>query len=310
MMIILFVLLILIAVFASIVYLTYYVSFYSRKRKRLFEVGAPKGKKYDSYRLKVKHNMSLFADIDLKWIHITSYDGYRLSGRYYHNHNNAPLVLIFHGYRSNAKRDASGGFWYCKDKGFNVLMPDQRAHGRSRSHTIAFGIKERYDVISWIDYCNKNFGNNTPIILMGVSMGAATVMMASGLNLPSNVVGIVADCGYSSPKDILTSVIRAMKLPVRLTYWITKLGARIFGGFNPDSASAVEAVSGCRLPILIVHGDADTLVPPSMAQKIYDAAAGDKELLIVDGAEHGVSFYRDTKAYVAALDRFFNKIKL
>lgn len=307
-MIILYILLVTLLMFTAAVYTTYYISFYSRKRKRRFEAGVPRGKKYDVYRLKVKHNMHLFADVDLKWVYTTSHDGYRLAGRYYHNRDNAPLVLFFHGYRSNAKRDASGGFWYCKDRGYNILMPDQRAHGRSRSHTITFGVKERYDVLTWIDYCNRNFGRDVPIILMGVSMGAATVMMASELGLPENVVGIVADCGYSAPKDILTNVIRAMKLPAKPVYMFTRLGARIFGGFDPDAASAADAVTKNKLPILIVHGDADTLVPCSMAKKIYDAASGDKELLIVSGAEHGVSYYRDTKAYLAALDRFFDKV--
>lgn len=307
-MIIVFVLLVLLLMFLGAIYSIYYISFFSRKRKRRLEAGAPPDKKYDSYRLRVSHNMNLFADVDLKWVCTTSHDGHRLAGRYYHNRDNAPLVICFHGYRSNAKRDASGGFWYCKDHGYNVLMPDQRAHGRSQSHTITFGIKERYDVLSWIEYCNQNFGSDVPIVLMGVSMGASTVLMASELGLTPNVRGIVADCGYSSPKDILRSVIRAMKLPPKSTYWLARLGARIFGGFDPEGASAASAVAHCKVPLLIVHGDADTLVPCSMAHEIYEAASAEKKLLIVEGAEHGVSFYRDTKAYIDALDEFFDKV--
>lgn len=299
---------VLIIAFFVAMYCSYYITFYSRKRKRLFEAGMPRAKKYDSYRHTVRRNMDRFTNVDLKWIHITSYDGYRLSGRYFHNKDNAPVIICFHGYRSNAKRDASGGFWYAKDKGYNILLPDQRAHGRSRSRTITFGIKERYDVLSWVNYCNDTFGSDTPIILMGVSMGAATVMMSAELNLPPNVAGIIADCGYSSPKEIITEVIRKMKFPPKPTYALARLGARIFGGFDPNSASALDSIAKCKVPLLLVHGDADTFVPCSMSQKLYDAANCEKDLLIVHGAEHGVSYYRDTEAYVAALDKFFDKI--
>ena len=120
-------------------------------------------------------------------VHITAQDGTPLAARYYHHNDGAPLAIIFHGYRGYAVRDGLGGYTLCTKLGYNVLLPDQRAHGYSGGHTITMGVKERYDARDWAVWARSHFGPEVPIFLMGVSMGAATVLLAAGLNLPDNV---------------------------------------------------------------------------------------------------------------------------
>ena len=122
-----------------------------------------------------------------KAVHITAQDGTPLAARYYHHADGAPLAIIFHGYRGYAERDGLGGYTLCTALGYNVLLPDQRAHGYSGGHTITMGVKERYDARDWTVWARSRFGPEVPIFLMGVSMGAATVLLArhTGIQLQS-----------------------------------------------------------------------------------------------------------------------------
>lgn len=137
-------------------------------------------------------------------VFITSFDGLRLHAKFYAaSERKAPVQIMFHGYKSSAERDFCGGLREGIDGGFNVLLVDQRAHGESEGKYLTFGVNERFDCLSWASYAAERFGNDVKIYLYGISMGAATVLMASALPLPKSVSGIVADCGYTSPKDII-----------------------------------------------------------------------------------------------------------
>jgi len=185
-----------------------------------------------------------------------------------------PLQIMFHGYRGAALRDMAGAHKIARTHGIDSLVVDQRAHENSGGHTIAFGIKEREDCKRWCEYAAERFGLSKPVIISGVSMGAATVLMAADLDLPSNVVGIAADCGYSSPKDIICDVIRQKKLPVWLFWPAAYLGELFFGHVNLLATSAKKAVSRTKLPILIIHGTEDRFVPCRMAEEIAAAYRG------------------------------------
>ena len=137
---------------------------------------------------------------------ISSHDGLGLRGRYYHYADGAPLEIMCHGYKGNAIRDFCGNWAVAKKDGRNVLLIDQRCHGKSEGHTITFGILERRDVLGWINWANQRFGE-IPILLSGVSMGAATVLMVSGMELPGNVKAVVADCPYDAPSNIIKKVL-------------------------------------------------------------------------------------------------------
>ena len=236
---------------------------------------------------------------------ITSSDGLKLHGKCYVSTPDAPVQIMFHGYKSGAERDFCGGLQVAVQGGFNVLLVDQRAHGKSEGKCLTFGIKERYDCLAWINYAVERFGNDTRIFLYGMSMGAATVLMASGLELPNNVVGIVADCGYTSPAAIIKKVLREQHYPIFPVYYLTRLGGMLFGGFDLEAASAVDALTHCKTPALFIHGGDDRFVPCEMGQENYEhCAAENKRLLIVPGAGHGLSYMIDRKAYLDTLNAF------
>ena len=168
----------------------------------------------------------------------------------------------------------------------NVLMPDQRAHGKSEGKNITFGIKEREDCALWVEYILNRFGKDAKLVLVGLSMGAATVMMASDIVPEKNVKGIIADCGFSSPKSILTEVSRQMKYPPKIMYFFLKLSAKVFGRFDTDSQSAVKSLSSTRIPILFIHGENDKYVPCFMSRECYDACASEKEIFTRNACHH------------------------
>jgi pimeloyl-ACP methyl ester carboxylesterase len=141
----------------------------------------------------------------------------------------------------------------------------------------------------------------------GLSMGAGTVMIAAGApDLPDNVIGVLADCGYSSPKDIIQKVIRDMKLPPTLSYPFVKLGARIFGHFDLEETSPVEALKNSKVPVLLIHGEDDNFVPCDMSRKCYESCTSKKRLVTIPGAGHGLSYPTDPKRYLTALQEFFS----
>ena len=264
----------------------------------------------ECYRKAMCPDADALAAAEFTPVHITAQDGTRLAARYYHHADGAPLAIIFHGYRGYATRDGLGGYTLCTKLGYNVLLPDQRAHGYSGGHTITMGVKERYDARDWAVWARAHFGPKVPIFLMGVSMGAATVLLAAGLDLPDNVCGIVADCGYTSPKEITRKCLPEYLpgLPVGPTYAIGRLGARLFGHFDPEDADCLAAVSQTRVPILFIHGDADGFVPYEMGKRNYEACrAPGKRFLTVHGAAHAVSYYHDNAAYTAETTRFLQE---
>ncbi len=246
-------------------------------------------------------------DKNYEEVEITAFDGVKLKGRYYERAKEEPTVIFMHGYHGVFQRDGMGIFSLGKKKGYNVLLPSQRAQGLSGGKAITFGIKERYDVKCWVEYIVKRNGENQKILISGLSMGAGTVMMAADVGLPDNVKGIMADCGFSSPKEIICSVMKSLRYPVKLMYPLVKLAALVYGGFHLEEASAVESLKYCKIPVLMIHGKADTFVPTYMSIACHDACASEKELLLVEEAGHGMSYCYDAKAYEDAVLRFFER---
>lgn len=305
MVIFLLILILLVLIFG--LFLAYYYTFARSDRRCADDKEIPRGKHYAPFRDKMLANIEKLLNTPCEMVSIESYDGLTLFGRYYHHADHAPVVILFHGYRSSPIRDGSGGFWLFRDKGYNILLVDQRSHGKSQGHTITFGIRERYDCRAWVRYIADCFGEDTPIFLLGISMGAATVLMASEMGLPGNVRGIIGDCGYSSVKGILTEVMRQMKLPGSLGYPLLRFGAKLFGRFDPEEASPVDALKHSQYPILLIHGEDDRFVPCSMSHENHEACSAVKEILTVPGAGHGMSFYGDPKGYSNAVIKFLER---
>ena len=281
-----------------------YLYTFRKPGKNHREMAEVRALRYESSFPDIVKNIEKVSRAEYETVETFSRDGLRLRARLYCPFENAPIVLFFHGYKSSSFRDFSGGFECCMEMGVNMLLPDQRGHGLSEGKTITFGIKESMDCLCWIEFCRERFGVDAKILLMGVSMGASTVVMASGRGVPDNVVGVVADCGFSSPKDVICHVIKRRSLPVKVTYALTKLAAIIFGGFNPESYSSQIAAKAMKIPLLLIHGTKDGFVPAEMSEKVMKACEGECTLLKVEGANHGLSYYKDTKSYKEALYRF------
>lgn len=297
------ILIVLIFLFA---FITYKIVFYNKNEKE------------DVYTLQVKLDekdtqkmISLideFISIKHEEVTITSFDGLKLKGRYYHIDDSYPIQIQFHGYRGNSYRDMCGGNKLARENKFNTLVIDQRAHGKSQGHTITFGVKESKDCMSWINYVNQRF-NNPDIYLVGVSMGASTILLASQYNLASNIKAIIADCPFSSTKQIIRKVVKDMKLPVNIIYPFIALGAHIFGRFNVKDGDVNKSICKCKIPVLLIHGQEDELVPVSMAYQIKENNKKLIQLEIFENAKHGVSYFANSDRYVYVVTKFINNLK-
>lgn len=290
-------------------YICYIKVFYCKKRiiDETGEVHIPRTPLYDAHREQIIEWVKMTRGMEYEEMTLTSHDGLVLRGRYYECKSGAPIEILFHGYRGNAERDMSGGVDRCFRLGRNALIVDQRACGHSEGSTTTFGINEAKDCLRWVDLAISRFGADVQLILTGVSLGAATVMIASGEKLPKNVLYTLADCGYTSAKEIIKKVIREMGLPPTLLYPFVKLGGLIFGRFNVDATSPIEAVRHATVPIIFIHGDNDDFVPCDMSERLYAECSSKKKLVLIPGAGHGVAFPHNMELYLEALREFWSE---
>ena len=268
----------------------------------------PKGRQFEKDYDAMRKLIESAEAVPFEPVRITSRDGLSLFGRYYHIADGAPLLLLFHGYHGFALRDFAGAHKIARENGLNMLVVDERAHGKSEGHTTTFGVRERYDVLDWLAYANRRFGEDTQIVLSGISMGAATVCMAAELDLPANVKGIIADCPYTSPQDIVLQVAKSRGIPADLSWRLARLGMLIFGRTDLTKSTAVDAARHAKVPLLLLHGEDDRLVPSSMGREIFGAWAAKKRIETFPGAGHGVSYLSDPKRYTRAVLKFVETV--
>ena len=216
-------------------------------------------------------------------------------------------VIVVHGF-TNDKEDMKPYAWMFHELGYNVLMPDNMSHGDSEGQIIGYGWDDRLNVVKWADLLVEQ-NSDSEITLFGVSMGAATVMMASGEeSLPDQVVNIIEDCGYSSVWDELKYQAKEMyNLPAFPILYEVSAISKIRAGFSYGQASSVNQLKNNTRPVLFIHGSDDTFVPTSMVYKNYQATQGEKELYIVKGAGHAKSFETDPQAYIEKNSTFLKK---
>ena len=237
---------------------------------------------------------------------VTTHDGITLVGHWYPHKNPRRVLIAMHGWRSSWDHDfgAISPFWH--DSECSVLYPDQRGQNESGGEHMGFGILERYDCLDWIRWVVEHCGKDIPIYLCGISMGATSVMMASALNMPPSVKGIIADSGYTSLHEIWKHVVRDN---LHLSYGIR--GHIAHGlckkkiSIGSKDYSTVQALKESRLPVLFIHGTADSFVPVEMTYENYQACKPPKRLLIVPGADHGMSYIADRERYEAASRQFW-----
>lgn len=299
------------ALVLAVMLICFFSIFYSSpaRRKKRDRFYTPKGEIYAPYRPQMIAWMKELDAMPHTDVSITSADGLVLRGKYYEYKKGAPIEIMFHGYRGSARTELCGGVHRCFVLGRNALMIDHRACGASDGHVITFGAKEHLDALLWVELVLREIDPEAKIILTGLSMGAATVMMAAGKPLPPNVVGVLADCGYTSTRAVVKKVMRDLHLPAGLLYPFARLSAMLFGGFDPDADSPVAAMRRCQLPVIFLHGDADVFVPHEMSVENYNAcAAAHKQLILTPGAGHGLCFPIDTESYYAQVRAFFAPI--
>ena len=201
------------------------------------------------------------------------------------------VVLMMHGYHSFNNNDFAVSAKYVAEAGYSILLPNQRSHGNSEGKYICFGIKERYDCKKWIEETISRLGPDTKIILMGVSMGCATVTMTLGLNLPDNVKGCISDCGYTSPAEEFRDILhKSYHLPDFPFMYTQKMYCKLLADFDIDGCSTVDVLKKQKRPVLFIHGGIDTFVPTRFSYENYEACTAEKELLIIDNATHAQSF--------------------
>lgn len=242
----------------------------------------------------------------------TSFDGLKLHATYFpaqDQQGRQKLVICFHGYTSQGMSDYIGLSDYYQKRGFAMLLPDARAHGASEGEYIGFGCLDRQDALGWVRWAVEELGEETEILLHGTSMGAATLLMLSGLSLPEQVKGIVSDCGFTSPKEVFTHVLHSMyHLPAFPLIPGADLVNRKLAGYGMDECNAKLEVEKAEVPILFIHGGNDTFVPCSMCDEIYEHCGSKKRKLIIEGAAHAESYYKDMESYEEALTEFIGEV--
>ena len=247
-------------------------------------------------------NNAVFEDA-----YITGRDGLTLHA-YYRKHENAKrAVIMIHGYRGTGVSNFAAVLPYYDAMECDMLLIDQRCAGKSEGKYITFGITERYDAADWAKWLSGK-RPDIPIYFDGISMGAATVLGVSGLELPKNTAGIIADSGYTTPRKILTHVVKTfVPLPVFPLVDLIALMFRIFTGHSIDELDCRECLKNTNIPICFAHGKKDRFVPYSMCEENYAVCNSDKVVFYSENAEHGMSFIEDQDAVLDMIREFFAK---
>lgn len=285
----------------------YYKAIHRADKSSLF--GSPDPNLAELIERDSEANQAWLSEHVLEEVQIQSEDGLTLYGHYLKSAKETQqTAIIVHGYSCKGLDMISYARIYSNMLGMNILLPDNRGHGRSEGHYMGFGWHDRKDIQGWISYILERNGNDTEIVLHGVSMGAATVLMVSGEKLPANVKVIIADCAYSSLEAQLKHQMRQMyKLPsfplLQTTSWVCRLRA----GYSFKEPNTLRQVQSAQAPILFIHGDADTFVPTEMVYPLYEQCASEKELWIVPAAAHAKSVLIDYEGYAHKVIHFIQR---
>lgn len=262
----------------------------------------------DSFQGRINETGVRLLEKNIEEVEITSRDGLRLVGHWYPCENAKRVLVAMHGWRSSWNMDFGmiADFWH--NEGCSILFAEQRGQNKSEGEYMTFGYMERYDCLDWVNFVNERTESKYPVYLAGVSLGASTVLMTAGLDLPENVKGVIADCGFSSAYGIWSHVVKVnMKLSYGFRGKVIDMYCKKHIGATSKEISTVEAMKKTKLPILFIHGSDDMFVPVDMSYENYKACAAPKYLLVVPGAIHGQSYDVDQEKYESANKFFWNK---
>lgn len=272
------------------------------KRERTQQMS---GTDWDAYIPHIRECKAKLAEFPQEDMYITSHDGLKLHATYFPCDGSKKVVVCFHGYTSEGLNDYSTLALFYHKHGYNLLLVDERAHGKSEGKYIGFGCLDRHDALLWIKEMIRVHGEDCKIILHGDSMGGSTVLMTTGLELPKQVKAVVSDCAFTSAWEVFSSVLRNMyHLPAFPIMHISNMMVKRRAGFELNECNAREEVAKAKVPILFMHGSADTFVPCSMVHELYEACRSEKKLVIIEGASHVESCYKDPELYEGAIEEF------
>lgn len=253
---------------------------------------------------KITELITNLCAVPCEHVYTMSYDHKKLHSRLYRNKNSNRVVIMFHGYRGTARRDFSGAGMHMIKKGYNVLLVDERGHGDSKGHSLAFGRKEKRDVLSWISFAKKELGENIEIILMGISMGAATILFAAqDIKEP---VKLICDCPYSTIKEVLCSFMKRLKLPIWIMWHSTKLSSLLISHASLTKDDASKSLKNSNCKALIIHGDKDSIVDHNFSYRIYLENKEKVRYELFPNTDHGVAYMTDTERYTHVIDEFLD----
>lgn len=253
---------------------------------------------FEEYAEKIKN-------LSMRDVEIVSDDGTKLVGHYYACEHPKRIVLAMHGWRSTYGKDFGMTCDFLHNSDCDILYIEQRGQGNSGGEYMGFGMTERFDCKNWVEWLNQNT-ENLPIYLYGISMGAATVLMASGLELSERVHGIIADCGYTSANEIFRHVAKnTLHVPYGVKSGEVETLCKEKIQYKTDDYSTIEALKTNTTPILFIHGTDDNFVPIEMTYENYKACNAPKRLLVVPGAQHACSYLVDKQSYEKEVKEFF-----
>ena len=295
----------LLILFFIALYIFYRFTFYSPLKDQLDDYNIMGSPQFNNYREKIIKMIDEMRERAYEDVWTESYDKLKLHARVFTNKNPKKIAILFHGYRGTGNRDFCGGAKEALALGYTVVLIDQRAHGLSEGHSITFGVRESKDALTWINFVYEKYGQDIELVLIGISMGGAIV-----LNVADKVaknVKIIADCPFSSPKSILSNSIKAMKLSVKIFYPLVNLASILFGHTNMNKMSNYDTVKNAQGKILIIHGDADTVVPYTNSQDLANTYPDKIQYELFHGADHGISYMVDEDRYRAIITKFLNE---
>ena len=265
--------------------------------------------KNPAYAARCKESYDEFDSFEKEDVYIESFDHYKLHGYFMKNEKTDKVVISFHGYNTEARKEYPLHYSYYRD-GYTVLIVDQRGVGQAEGKFITMGLLERHDCLKWIDYVVERYNGNVEILLDGLSMGASTIMMAAQDIKQPQVKGMIVNCGFDSCEEELLYVMKHnMKLPKYPFLWTLRFYAKVFAKYDMNEITAHESLTNCDIPLLMIHGTKDTFVPYENLHKIYPhAKAENKKMVSVEEAAHGISCFVNRELFESEIQQFMINI--
>ena len=254
--------------------------------------------------------LDFMKTLDVDETFITSYDGFKLQAYVIKNPymQTNKYFLGMHGFKSGPRHEYAPYLKYYLDAGFNIIIPCERAHYESEGDYITMGLKEKYDVVSWCNYIVNTYGEDIKILIQGISMGGATVCLASSLDLPKQVVGIVSDCAYTSLKDELKFQMSKFSkhIPMNLFLNVINLFIKAKLHVSMNDTQPIDAVKDAKVPMIFCHGSKDEMVDVEFSKQLYNACGNDKKIIIDENANHAETIAYQKQKYIDTILDFFN----